>query len=225
VRAELGQRLRRVTRPAWLGTVRRTSPLSTRWGADRGTPVDRHYIDQFLAQWSTDIRGRVLEVGTGQYARRFGAVVERLDIIDVDPGNPKATLIADLSSADAIASSSFDCFILTQTLQFIYDVRAAVHHACRILRPGGVLLATLPAVSRIDPALADTDFWRFTVPACQRVFGDAFGPGQVQVSSYGNVLSSIAFLMGLASQELSGRELRVCDTEFPLIVAVRAIKS
>jgi SAM-dependent methyltransferase len=218
------QRLRRLSRPAWLGTLRRTSPLSTRWGTDRGTPVDRHFIAGFLAECSGDIHGRVLEVGSSQYARRFGRGVTSIDVLDINPGNPSATIVADLSAADAIASDTFDCCILTQTLQFVYDVAAAIDHAHRIMRPGGVLLATLPGITRVDPSLAHTDFWRFTPPACQRLFERPFGAGQVEVRSYGNVLTAVAFLAGMASEELSSRELAAHDVEFPLLVSVRAVR-
>src|SRR5690349_7905939 len=94
---ELRQVLRRLTRPAWLGTLRRTSPLSTQWGIDRGTPVDRHYIHVFLELWSSDIRGRVLEVGTDRYTTRFGRGVESAEVLDIDATNRAATIVADLS--------------------------------------------------------------------------------------------------------------------------------
>src|SRR4029453_14668409 len=58
----LPQRLRRLVRPAWLGTLRRTRPLSNDFGYDRGTPVDRYYIERFLARHQSDVKGRVLEV-------------------------------------------------------------------------------------------------------------------------------------------------------------------
>src|SRR5829696_9316780 len=66
------QRLQRLLRPAWLGTLRRITPLSRRWGADRGTPIDRWYIERFLEAHRGDIHGRVLEVKDAGYARRFG---------------------------------------------------------------------------------------------------------------------------------------------------------
>lgn len=38
-------------------------PLSASYGFDRGTPVDRLYIEEFLKLHSDDVRGRVLEIG------------------------------------------------------------------------------------------------------------------------------------------------------------------
>jgi SAM-dependent methyltransferase len=220
----LRQRLQRLTRPAWLGTLRRTTPLSDHWGFDRGTPLDRYYIERFLDEHRQDIRGRVLEVRDSRYTDRYGIGIEHREVLDIDPSNPHATIVADLTAADAIPADSFDCFVLTQTLQFIYDTPAAIAHAHRILRPGGVLLATVPAVSRIDRHLNTTDYWRFTAASCSSLFAEVFGIEQVNIRSYGNVLTAIAFLTGMACQELSRRELEANDEYFPVIIGVRAVK-
>lgn len=218
------KRLARLRRPAWLGTIRRTSPLSDHWGRERGTPVDRYYIEAFLAAERHLVRGRVLEVMNADYTERFGTGVERSDVLDVDRANAAATIVADLAAAEEIPSETFDCFILTQTLQYVYDVRAAVEHAHRILRPGGTLLATVPAVSRVARQHLDAEYWRFTAAACSRLFGEVFEGGSVDVRARGNVLSAVAFLIGMAREELTSRELDVDDPFFPVVVTVRATK-
>jgi SAM-dependent methyltransferase len=218
-------RLRRLRQPAFLGTIRRTTPLSDHWGRDRGTPLDRYYIEHFLAGASNVIRGRVLEVMNADYTRRFGTAVERSDVLDIDPANPAATIVADLANADDIPSETFDCFILTQTLQYIYEIRSAVGHAHRILRPGGTLLCTVPTVSRIARRELQSEYWRLTTAACSRLFGDVFAGGVVEVRSHGNVLTAVAFLVGMAREELSSRELDRDDPFFPVIVTVQARKA
>ena len=216
--------LNRLRKPAWLGTLRRTTPLSAKYGFDRGTPVDRYYIEQFLDEHRKDIAGRVLEVKDSGYTQRFGTNVEEADVLDVDRSNRGATIIADLAAADCIAPDSFDCFILTQTLQYIYDTRAAIAHSYRIMRRDGVLLVTVPAMSRITGRDA-VDFWRFTASSCEKLFGDVFGVENITVRSYGNVLTGVAFWVGMAHEELSKRELEVHDSKFPLVIAVRAKKA
>ena len=221
----LRQRVRRLVRPARLGTLRRTQPLSDDFGFDRGTPVDRYYIERFLARHRSDVRGRVLEVKEPTYTKRFGTEVHRCDILDLDASNSLATLVADLAEGNGLPADSFNCFILTQTLQLIYRADAAVRHAHRVLQPGGVLLATLPAVSRLAyrPEVAP-DYWRFTAAACSRLFGEAFGPDHVTVRAHGNMLTCIAFLAGMAIEELKRAELETDDPLFPLVVTVRAVK-
>ena len=224
-RPSVVQRLRRLLKPVALGDVRRITPISAHWGFDRGLPVDRYYIERFLREHRRDIRGRVLEIKESAYTDRFGTAVERRDVMDIDPTNPRATICADLGAADGVASAIFDCFLLTQTLQLVYDAPAAIAHAHRILRPQGVLLATVPVVSRIARGQSFVDHWRFTPAACARLFGERFGAEHVDVTSHGNVLTCIAFLLGLAYDELSPQELDSRDDDFPLLVTIRAIKT
>jgi HemK-related putative methylase len=108
------------------------------------------------------------------------------------------------------------------------DGRALLDRICRQaplhLRPGGVLLVTVPVVSRIcDPPL--TDHWRFTPLSVRRLMEEAFGGGTVTVAGRGNVLTQIAFLEGLAAEDLTAAELAVDDERFPLVVCGRAVRA
>jgi SAM-dependent methyltransferase len=216
-----------------LGGLRRLKPISDRFGFDRGQPVDRYYIEQFLARHggpSGDIKGRVLEFGDDSYTRTFGASpgggaagVSQVDILDIDSRNPRATIVADLASGEGIPSDAFDCVICTQTLFYIFDLQAAVATLARILKPGGVVLATLPGISKIAPP-AERDYWRFTSSSARRLFEGSFPASNLSVEAHGNVLSAISFLDGLASGELKPSELEFRDPAFEVIVAVRAIK-
>lgn len=217
-------RVRRWSRPALLGTLRRTSPISDAWGYDRGTPIDRYYIDRFLAAYRDDIRGRLLEVRDARYATRFGAGVESVDVLDIDPSNPRATIVADLATADGVPASFCDCFLLTQTLQYVRDLPRALVHARRVLRPGGVLLASVPGTQRSDPRHLDTDLWRFTLGSCRALFGEAFGAEQVSVTPFGNMLACIGALNGMAAEELSRRELDAADPTYPVVLGIRATR-
>lgn len=211
------------------GDLRRADPISPMWGLDRGRPVDRYYIEAFLDAHQGDIQGRVLEVKDSHYTERFGGErVRERHVIDIDPGNPHATVVADLTAANHVPSDRFDCFILTQTLHIIYDVRAAVRHAHRILAPGGVLLCTLPAVSRVnyeDGGLDGGDHWRFTEASTRKLFAEFFRLDAYQVTVFGNLMACTAFLYGLSPDELDRSELDAVDPWFPLGFCVRAVKA
>ena len=208
------------------GDLGRVAPLSPRWGRDRGTPIDRYYIERFLEQHRADIRGRVLEVREPLYSTRFGgaAVVGR-DVVDRDSANPLATIVADLRGAHAIADATYDCIILTQTLQLVDDMPAVVAECARMLRPGGVLLATAPSVIRVDDeAGVDGDFWRLTEASGRKLLADIFRIDAFEVTAYGNVKACTAFLHGLSVEEMSVADLDHADSAFPLVVAMRAVK-
>jgi glycosyltransferase involved in cell wall biosynthesis len=209
------------------GNLRRTDALSPTWGMDRGRPLDRYYIDGFLEKHQTDISGRVLEVNDDGYTQMFGGdCVTYSDVLDVRPHNERATIVADLARADSIPSDTYDCFILTQTLMLIYDVSAALFHARRILKPDGVLLCTVAATGRIahEDRGVDGDYWRFTEGSLRRLFAEHFAPDDFAVTSYGNVLASVAFQYGMAAHELTPDELDVLDPYFPVTYGIRAVK-
>jgi glycosyltransferase involved in cell wall biosynthesis len=210
------------------GSLRRLTPISRNFGWDRGgLPVDRYYIDGFLERHAEDIAGRVLEVRDDAYARKFGGDrVTRFDVLHPAPGNPAATIVADLTDAPAVPDQTYDCIVLTQVLPFISDVRAAVGTLHRILRPGGVVLATVPGISQIVRLDMDAwgDYWRFTSLSARRLFESAFPPSGVEVEAHGNVLAAAAFLYGLSSRELRAEELDHFDPDYEVLVTVRAVK-
>jgi SAM-dependent methyltransferase len=209
------------------GDLKRTIPISRVWGLDRGIPVDRHYIEQFLAAWSADIHGRVLEIGENTYTMRYGGEqVEQSDILHVSAESPTATIIADLTQADHVPTDTFDCIICTQTLHLIFEVELAIATLHRILKPGGVLLATLPGISQISRYDMDRwgDYWRFTHASARRLFGRIFPPENLTVQVYGNVLAAIAFLEGLAVEDLRVEDLAEQDDDYQVLLGVRAVK-
>jgi hypothetical protein len=208
------------------GDFRRVTPISPKFGLDRGKAVDRYYIENFLAQQAAHIKGRVLEIGDNAYTCRFGgAKVTKSDILHVTDGHPQATIIGDLATADHIPSDSFDCIILTQTLHLIYDVRAALATLYRILKPGGVLLVTVPGISQIDEEeWGHTWYWAFTARAVQKLFEEMFPADRVSIKAHGNVLAAVAFLHGLTAEELRQEELDYQDPYYQVSIVVKAVK-
>lgn len=207
------------------GDFRRLVPISALWGYDRGLPIDRYYIERFLGEQASDIRGDVLEVGDDAYTRRFGGGrVTRSDVLNLDD-LPGTTIRADLTSAPQVPSDRFDCIVFTQTLQLIYDVRAAVATLHRILRPGGVLLATFPGITHsLDGRWSAHWCWSFTPSSAMRLFGEVFPEKALAVDGHGNVLAAVAFLHGLAAEELRPEELDFRSPAFDVTIAVRAVK-
>lgn len=205
--------------------LRKLEPVSRRFGLDRGRPVDRYYIEGFLGRHCGEIAGRVLEVGDATYTRRFGGGrVTRSDVLHTPPGGKIATVVGDFETGKGIPTGAFDCIILTQVLPFIFDVRAAVANVHAALRPGGVVLASVPCISQISQFDMERwgDFWRFTNLSARRLFEEAFVGGEVEVETHGNVLAATAFLQGMAAEELTREELDHSDAGYQVIVTIRA---
>jgi SAM-dependent methyltransferase len=217
----------RKRRPLDLGDLRRVTPIDPNWGFERGTPIDRVYVERFVGGHAADIRGRVLEIAAPDYAGRYGSRVEQVDILMAKEGNPEATLVGDLAYAPHIPADTFDCAIVTQTLQFVWDTRGALQTLQRILAPGGVLLATVPGLTKISPREDEEygEWWHFTARSVQRLAEEAFGEGNVEVRAYGNVLSATAFLYGLAGSDLRPEELDARDRLYEVTIGLRAVKA
>lgn len=215
--------MRRILKPAWLYFLSRSlRPLSHNFGSNRGEPVDRYYIEKFLSENSGMIKGVCLEVENSHYCKKFGTAF-KCDVLDINQNNQNATVVSDLRNMAKTPDNTYDCLILTQIFQFIDDCEAAIKECHRILKPNGILLATLPTMSRIDGrAGIKGDYWRFTQASTKYLFGKYFN--DLEVKSWGNVLSGTAFWVGMAQEELSQNKLDYNDQDFPIIISVKAIK-
>jgi SAM-dependent methyltransferase len=217
VRAEFRRR-----RKARWGNLRREQPFSDRYGTDRGTPVDRALLARFFAAHAPDITGRVLEVRDPGYTRRYGAGITDVDIVDIDPTNPRVTVLADLAEPGSLPAGSWDCIVVPQTVQLVADMRSAVANLWRALAPGGVLLVTVPCVARCDPTRPEIDRWRVLPAGLELLLRDGCPGADVTVTLYGNLVTTMAFLLGLAAEELDAGELDRVDASHPVLACGRA---
>lgn len=210
------------------GLLRRTIPINPNdYGESRGQCIDRYYIESFLAEHIDDVRGHILDFSDDRYARRFGgAKSTKIDVLDLSPNNPHATIVADLARGDEIPSDTFDCILCTQVLHCIYEVDAAVQTLYRVLKPGGVVLVTDPGIQKIDSVDIQNgeEYWRFTTLSLRTLFEKVFPKDRVEVKAYGNPLAAVAFLHGLAVEDLRRRDLDCFDRDYEVSIALRAVK-
>jgi SAM-dependent methyltransferase len=137
------------------------------------------------------------------------------------------TLIGDLTSGQNMPPDTFDCVILTQTLNAIFDVAAALRTVHHVLKPGGVALITVPGISKISRYDMDRwgYYWSFTTASMRRLLTAYFPSEGVEIEAHGNVLAATAFLHGLASEELRRKELDSLDPDYEVIITARAQKA
>jgi hypothetical protein len=205
-----------------------SEPFERKYGMRLGRPVDRVYIEDFLARHGADIRGDVLEILDPTYTRRLArGQVRRADVLDASPGAKEATVRGNLETGEGLPRSAYDCFICTQTLSLIYDVRAAVRNAHDLLRPGGVFLVTVPGISQqADPAHEEfPDYWRFTKLALRHLLQDAFGNEDIDVEAHGTVVATAAFIYGVPASEVDPAMLEPPDPDYEMVVCGRAVRS
>jgi SAM-dependent methyltransferase len=196
-------------------------PLSYAWGTDRGLPVHRLHLEQFLAHHASDIRGHCLEFQEARYAPRFGGVaVKRLDILHLDDSNPNATIVADITAPNDIPDGTYDCIVCTHVLHSIFHLERALAGLYRILAPDGVLLIGAPQISMCDRRF--DELWRFTALGLERLLYTAFPPGAVSVSAFGNSFTSAGELRGMVASEFPKDLLDWHDERFAAEICARA---
>ncbi len=201
------------------------SPLSRKFGFDRGTPIDRFWIESFLNENKRLIKGKCLEITNDFYTKKFGlSKVKTSDVLDINIKNKKANIHADLKNLkNKIKDNTYDCIILTHTLGLIDEYEKALIEIKRILKPGGALLLTSSCFSPIYVS-GPKNYWRFTPDGAKIIFRKIFKERKVKVKSFGNVLTGQCFWVGMSQEELSLDELEYNDPEFPCIVGVVAKK-
>lgn len=226
--AEFYRYLTRKKKPVLFNDLSTVKPVSSIFGLDRGTPIDRYYIERFLASKADLIGGRVLEIGDSQYSRRFGGKrVEAFEVLHATAENKAATLVGDLTAPGTLPADSMDCFICTQTFNFIFEVQKAISGAHYLLKPGGVLLATVSGISQISRYDMDRwgDYWRFTTASLRKLFEPVF-TGGIEIEAFGNVLAATAFLQGVVVEDLPDpSQLDKLDPDYQVVLAIMARKA
>ena len=203
--------------PRW-GNLRRTRPFSESYGFERGTPIDRHYLHRFLDTHRDLITGDVLEVQNSAYTTRYGHDLKRTETLDIVPMF-QPTYLCDLARSDAILpSASYDCVLLPNTLQHLRDLDACLRNVIRVVRPGGVILAS---AAGMIPLTGDTpDYWRLSPDGWREKLASAWPDVEIDVAGHGNCLAAIAAQLGLALEELTTAELDAYDTRYPVLTTI-----
>lgn len=223
--------LRRWLRPRWAYLLSHSpGPISSFVGNDRGTPIDRVAIEGFLAHHRKRVRGQVLEVKDRNYTTRFGAPgsVTRSDVLDINRENAEANVVDDIRSLATIRDGTYDCFIVTQVLQYVDDLDAAIRSIRRVLVPGGSAIVTVPTLGKLDGQedRVSGHYWRLTPDSARHLFSKHFGsdPADLEIHAWGNARLAAAFLSGLCVEDLSPRTFASYDPHFTCGVLLRATR-
>ncbi len=202
-------------------------------GSSRGMSVVRYYWDDFLTTHRDDIRGHGLEIGGIATIGKYGGDnLTRADALDLTAHNPEIRIVADLSRADHVPGDTYDCFVNQFTTAVIYDIEAALYHAIRLLKPGGVLLINFWCLDFYLYRGLDMGtgapmymYWWFTPIQVENLLqGLSLTRDDYHLEVYGNLLTRMAFLMKMPADDLTFRELDHRDPGPPLLICARVKK-
>ncbi len=203
--------------PRW-GNLRRLKPFSTSHGWDRGTPLDRYYVDRFFERHRAAITGDVLEIDQNIYSHRYGHDLRTAHNVDIDP-KCEPTYLCDLAHCESVLpSEAYDCFLLPCTLHHLRELESSLKNILRAVRPGGVILATCAGMIRLDAE--EIDFWHPSPAGWRELLRHAWPGCEVVVEGEGNCLAAVAFDLGLALEELKRKELDYHDGLYPVVTTI-----
>lgn len=126
---------------------------------------------EIFRTWLSGVEGetlKVLDVGgrVQPYRELFEGRIDRYVALDLRP-SPLVT-VASRAEAIPVADAQFDLVICTQVLQYVAQPAAVIAEIYRVLKPGGGLLLSAPAIYLEE---SERDLWRFTSGGLRLLLG------------------------------------------------------
>ncbi len=194
------------------------TPFSRVFGTDRGTPIDRIYIERFLKENSDLIKGDCVEIAENTYTNKYGTDVKNAFILHVEGG--ENAIKGDLVSGEGIKSELVDCAIITQTLMFLNDLSTVSDNIYRMLKHGGNALVTVAGISQISRFDADRwgHFYGFYPDGVKALFSNNFKNENISICTYGNVKLAMGYLYGMCAEDFDKEDFEYYDEHYPMII-------
>jgi hypothetical protein len=208
-------------------------PVSRKFGFDRGylyhpgKPIDRYYIEKFLFKNRKYIRGKTLEISGSTYTKKFGGKkVKESHVLSYVPGKD-VDIVGDLVTGRGLPLDYFDCFIMTQTLPFIYDLKSAIKNSIALLKKGGTLLITVNGISQISRYDMNRwgHYWNFTNISLKHLLEEQVSKKNIRIETYGNVKVACSMLYGLSQEDLNQSDFYYNDEDYQLVITALVKKT
>lgn len=211
---------RQINKSDFLTYCNYIKPLNRTFGNSRGgTPIDRWYLEKWLNSKKNLIKGDVLEIAEDTYTSWFGSNY-RSHILHKCPTDNNQ-IKGDLVTGEGLLDNSLDCMIITQTISYIYDYKAAFYNIKKALKKDGYALITCDGIAQI--ARYDADmwgyYWRFSDTAITKI-AEEVGFSECNIEVFGNVKTACALLYGIVAEELKQEELEYNDKDYPVSICI-----
>lgn len=195
-------------------------PVSYLQGCEWGDSIARKYINQFIEENQHYIRGTVVEIGDRRYSNKYKEKITESYVFDLYNESDMYNIKGNLETGDGVQESLADCFIITQTLEDIFDLHTAAKNIIKMLKTNGTVLLTASGISPIIRYDYETYglYWRFTDQCLKRLFADFVGEDNIDIRTYGNAKTSSAFLYGVPSAAVEREDISYQDRDFQLII-------
>jgi hypothetical protein len=148
-----------------------------------------------------------------------GPQVDRALVLSVQTESG-VDIVADLTDTENVPDGIAECFIMTQTLPFIFDIKGAIRGALKMVKPGGYLLVSVPGITQISRYDMDRwgQYWAFTDKSVSRLFREIDTVAEILTVTYGNVRAASGFLYGLSAAEIGRKNLDRADPDYQVVI-------
>lgn len=142
------------------------------------------------------LHGSLIDLGCGlmPYRSSIEQQVTRYDSLDARPLREGVTFQADLQDMSIIPAEAYDSAICLEVLEHVPLPFKAAAEIYRILKPGGVLVASVPHLSRLHEE--PYDFYRYTYYGFRTLFESA-GFEVIAVRRRGGLISFLSHQVSL----------------------------
>ena len=202
------------------GDFKRFTPFCPDFGLTRGTPIDRVYLDKFIAKIASTVTGSALEIGglsDNKTLYGFHACTEYhgLDLKEA----PGVSYVGDAHDTALFDAGSFESILLFNVLEHCYAPQKVIDNIFCWLKPGGKCFLMVPNAQRVHDYPAD--YWRPLPDGIKYLFREY---KEMQLYVYGNPVTLMASMMGVAAEELASNEIDPHHPEYPVVTCVVATK-
>ena len=162
----------------------------------------RILLDEWLLAQNHHLTGCVVDFGGKRVQKRGNyrppeEQAKRWIYVNID-ASTTPDIVADAANVP-LPSDTADAIICTETLEHVPEPQAVVDEMLRLLKPGGVLVGSIPF---LYPVHADPyDFQRFTPEGLHRLFR---AYGSIEITAMGGLWGTLALLLELIAQRHDG---------------------
>jgi SAM-dependent methyltransferase len=145
-----------------------------------GSPDRRFFSPVLYGQFEVTLRlikhharGRLLDIGCGvmPYRPLIEPLVDSYEGFDIEARTDNVNYLGDIQDMRSVPSDTFDTAICLEVLEHVPDPFRAAAEIRRVLKPGGVLIASTPHLSRLHEE--PHDYYRYTHYGLRHLFTQA----------------------------------------------------